>query len=563
MLQRGDESGDVAYWFGVAEEDLDEALSEYESSQIKGNSDDPLPPRGPYPSVRSAHAAIDAIRKALDLLNAARAVAGLTRKDFVLQKVEEPARLARPRVRRKRRPTKPPQYRPVTAKPRPPVERQTPSTEVEPDQRERSLPIHVRLLFEHRGFCRITLLPRRALDMSEELEVESDIGALALFMLQDEWFDDVLVSEAGRLMQEGTVWTAKLKDGELSRWVLTGRDIYVLSSSSDLSGFVSTARLVIGEEHIVLCTEERVDAVRSALDEAGCSAPPMLHADSGIPSGWAGFQDVRPTRAVAPGPDGDILNVLRPRAEIEIVLDGGIKIDRSAWLIGHPPRIEIHGDAGSAGNPVIDGQEAALGPDGSYSAASCGEPGEHSVFCGGQSRSYSIVGGAEKWEAWQAHRWPLEPINHDRAYYSVCGVLVRPPLDAAEGCHAVIVPASNTLLLGAIPGQLAASISRKDYMDGIALAFPDFDPVWAVPSDPLRCDKRASRILLIGKTRPVARPAQAIYRTGADANRLRLWCNAILNSARKNLKCEPSGRDAADLWRSYKKCARSIWKTMS
>lgn len=559
MLQRGDEPYDVAFWFGLSEDELDDALNEYEGCQARTLPNEDLPPPGPYPSAQSAYAALEAIQKALDLLNAARALAGLPSKDFVLQKPERPARPTRPRTPKRPAESKPPIYRPVTPKARTPLRPAAASPPAEPTHRQRSLPVHVRLLFERGGFCRITLLPRRTPDLPKVLEIQGGAEELSLFMLQDEWFGDVFVSDAGRLMKEGAVWTATMDDGNLARWTLSGREIYVLAHRSDLNGFVSTARLAIGEEHIVLFTREYLESVREALDEAGCSGSLMLDTDTGLPDGWIGFQSVKPTRAVPFGPDGDVLNVLRPQAEIEIVLDGGIKIDRAAWLTGHPPRIEIHGDTGSAATPLIDGQEATQGSDGTFHASGWDSPGDHSVFCGSQNRSYSIIEGAQEWEPWRAHCWPLEEGDQAEKGPYICGALVYPPASASEGSRAFIAPSPDTLLLGAAPGQIAKTGRRKQHQDGFALAFPDFDPVWAVPANALRCNKHSSRVLLIAKT--LSLPGQ-FHKGAVDFRRVSLWCDAILNAARKYLKCEPYDEDVTKLWRSYKKCARSIWKTI-
>lgn len=428
--------------------------------------------------------------------------------------------------------------------------------------RDRALPIEVRLVFEKAGFCEISLLPRRAPDLPGEFAVSGSGDPPELIALQDEWYQDVVLPEAGALLRQGIEWEGALSDGRIVRWLLSGREIYVLCRHGDLNGFVSIPRLILGEQHVILCTAERLQDVRRAIELTGSPDPAVLDAPSGMPPGWVGLRGVIPRTPVAPSPLGDILDVLRPLAAVEIVLDGGIRLERLTWLSGYPPRIRLRGDVGEISHVVIDGQEATLSPDGGYVVAGWDFPGQHQVWCASASRSYSIQEGAEDWDAWDAYTWSMGDFSADgeQTRPAICGVLVRPPHVAQKGSRTVVVPVSNSVLLGAVPGQIQICSVRGDVRAGTCTGFPWFDPVWAIPADALRCDKRVNRILLMGDQRAVGALERPQPAGREHARRIEAWCSAISTAGRKGLRTEPPGADVAALWKEYKRCAKAIWK---
>ena len=129
--------------------------------------------------------------------------------------------------------------------------------------------------------------------------------------------------------------------GRSFRWVLSGREIYVLGHHSDLAGFVSTAKVLLGEPHVVLCTADQHLGRQTCRFGERQPVPVTLGSESGIPAGWVGLQGVIPRIAISSAAESDILNVLRPDADCQIVLEGGIRIARSSWLLGHPPKIRL------------------------------------------------------------------------------------------------------------------------------------------------------------------------------------------------------------------------------
>src|SRR3990172_5057323 len=135
---------------------------------------------------------------------------------------------------------------------------------------------------------------------------------------------------------------------------------------------------------------------------------------------------------------------------------------------------------------------------------------------------------------------------------AICGVLVRPPRVAPKESRAVVVPASNPILLGAVPGQIHSCGVRGDVRVASCAGFPWFDPVWAIPANTLRCDKRVARVLLIGGPRPVV-GRETPQRVGVlkrpprkrreHARNIEAWCSAILTAGRKGLRTEPPEAD--------------------
>jgi hypothetical protein len=329
---------------------------------------------------------------------------------------------------------------------------------------------------------------------------------------------------------------------------------------------------VLGEEHVVLCVTEHLADVRAAIALTESPEPIVLDSDSGIPAGWIGLRCVRPKTPVAPSPEGNMLDPLRPLADIQIALTGGIRIDRQTWLSGFPPLIRILGDASTLGVVTIDGQVATQSSEGGYVAPGWDSAGEHAIWCTHGSRTYAIRNGVEAWEPWDAYAWSLgEPTTTDtQTRPAICGVFVRPPRVARSNCRSVVVAASNPILIGARPGEIVACTPRDDVRAGVCVGFPWFTPIWAIPADAIHCDKRTARLLLIGPPTAVdsSEYGPGWRGNGSSVRRRDLthgphaWCEVILAAARKGLQVEPLGVDVVDLWKRYKRCARALRRTL-
>lgn len=71
MLRRGDRQHDIAAWFGVNGGRIAEIATGQKFRAVAPNDGANLPPPGPYPSGREAHAALSALRAAKQAIAAA------------------------------------------------------------------------------------------------------------------------------------------------------------------------------------------------------------------------------------------------------------------------------------------------------------------------------------------------------------------------------------------------------------------------------------------------------------------------------------------------------------
>lgn len=403
---------------------------------------------------------------------------------------------------------------------------------------EVALEIRVRLTLDRFGFCAITFLPGRTEELDNEVAAKLGTTSLGL-MAQEDWYQDLSFSDTGRYLRDGFELKGVLSDQRRARWLLKGRDVYVLAAHPRASGFVSATRLVLGRSDVVLCAAELVQEVEAVLKEAGCEGYSRLDETLGLPPGWAGFRGVSPVKAIALDVGtSDPLYAIKPAADIEIELEAGVCLRNSVWLAGYPPQIKLFGQTNAGMKVVIDGKEAQFTAEGSLVVDGYDLPGPHSVYCEGLSRSYSIEEAPDSWEAWPAYQF---------GETGICGASVQLPPEEA-GRQAFTVPMSNPLLIGAEPGQVFRCSSRSV---AIWRGFVPFDVVWALPAQPLICNKRTARILQFSDKPLMPRGA---------GTRPFVWCTAILDASRKGLRIEGGSQESAVRWREYKKTARSIWR---
>jgi hypothetical protein len=220
----------------------------------------------------------------------------------------------------------------------------------------------------------------------------------------------------------------------------------------------------------------------------------------------------------------------------------------------------MRGDVGAAGQVLIDRQPAQVVSQGHLVATKWDSPGMHEVWCSSASKTYTIEEGPENWDAWDAYDWSLgeQRCGDPRVPAAICGVLVRPHDQRARGRISVTVPSTNCLLIGAHPGEIYECRLRSGLRVSAVVAFPWFKPVWALPPNPLVCDKASSKIVLIVGSEQLGpgTPSTGRGQRQAIAN----WCRVILDAGRKGLTVESAGGDAGKLWREYKLAARTIWR---
>ncbi len=419
--------------------------------------------------------------------------------------------------------------------------------------------IHVRVVFQRGGCCAVSLLPRRLSGQPEELVVSNGAGEVELLALQDQWYQDIAPDNLDELLRKGIVW----KDsGTGHQWLLSGREVFVLAHGTTHRGFVSCPRLVLGRNHVVLCRAKQFGPVVSALREAGCGNWTQLGEDNGVPSGWRLLREVVPQKSVSLSSDSDILNILRPFPEIEIVLEGGIRLAYNTWLLGYPPAIHVYGNPEYIDTVLIDGHEAFLSRQDTYTAPRWDVEGEHEVRCSSTKKSYSLLRSDANWNYWPAYSFTIGSSLYDEHGFEFCGPLVRPVVAGGwlDQRQVVQVPATNPILLGARPGEVFVARPRLDVWGAQCLGLPPFDPVWALPAQPLRCSKRTNRILLV-KT-AVTRGKCTNREPSADHRHLERWCQLVLDANRKGLPIEPATPETHSLWREYKQLARSLWRRL-
>lgn len=455
------------------------------------------------------------------------------------------------------------QYQPVVrdpAKVRPPPPREAAGS------RDRGCAVDVRVQFAKGGFCRVALLPHRADGMPPNLSVSGPGGPVDLSEMQEDLYEDVFIPGLGDLLAQGVAWESITSGGQRYSWALGGREVYVLSAQPHLSGYLNTQRLMLNERHVVLCLATRKDEVLAAIAATGSPIPDLLGCDSGVPEKWIALRDVVPRLPVQASHEGDILDCLRPLPKAQLSLEGGIRIEGNSWLAGFPPRIRVRGDQASVTSLFIDGHGATADATGGFIANGWDAIGEHVVSASVGTRTYTIEGEREDWQSWTAHAWSLgEEAGVDEFQRpSICGALVQAPRSAAAAGRAIVVPASNTILIGEVPGEIEICRPHGDTLNKLCVGFPNFEPVWAIPATALRCDKRIARVILL-RTGPNSivqkSPAKAEHRPGPGRRHdhsQRAWSSAILAAARKGLVVNPHDQFVVDLWKVYRERARAL-----
>ena len=408
------------------------------------------------------------------------------------------------------------------------------------------LPIFVRIVFGRRSSTvQASLLPARNGGLEEEIQVNGPDGEETWLASQDEWYGDSVRSDIERCLANGMRWTS----GQAS-WVLSPRDLYVLAPNSTIFGFVSVTRLLLNENQLVLCREGIQEGVREELQKAGCDAFERI-TGRGVPDGWVLFSEVRPTTAIAHDESAGIFNVLRPIGEVEVYLQGGIRLSHNKWLLGHPPRIRVRGNSGDAPVVSIDGEAASVAENGSYRTPGAFTLGQHVVFCEGTTTPFAIVEGQNEWDLFVAYEYSIGRTR--KTEISICG-----PTVMGHG-EQTLVPTTNRCLLGAQPGEVYFCEPAYDQAANVLLAVTDFPVAWALPDNPYQCNKtktfaKSTANIAVGAVRPHlgVRPSYQLLQ----------WCNAILNSSRKGLRTDPADKSVAELWSDYVRAARQLKRSM-
>ena len=203
---------------------------------------------------------------------------------------------------------------------------------------------------------------------------------------------------------------------------------------------------------------------------------------------------------------------------------------------------------------MIDGNTAYSDETGKYTVDVWDTPGPHTVFCGGVTQSYELVDATNEWEFFEAFSYA--PNGNSERIVTVCGPAI---LLGAKNEFMSLIPSENTCLIGAVPGQITllsadSGVRRDEY-----LAVTDFHIVWALPPNPLTCNKLSGNVKMIS-CENVAKHIDARDRKVIQ-NILR-WCHAILNASRRHLSVGPTTEETKQLWQSYKSVAHRYWRQL-
>ena len=183
-----------------------------------------------------------------------------------------------------------------------------------------------------------------------------------------------------------------------------------------------------------------------------------------------------------------------------------------------------------------------------------------------KGKSYSLDRCETSWRVWSAYSFPFPGNGKDSRGLALCGPLVRPfgdpdaPVGEPGQREGIQIPTTNPILLGPQPGQVFVARQRNDARSAQMVAFPRFAPVWALPAQPLRCDKRVNCILLIGQ--PVAASSASAHQQEIDWRAIERWYRLILDGSRKGLAVEPTDLATKQLWHQYKRHAKGLWRRM-
>jgi hypothetical protein len=371
--------------------------------------------------------------------------------------------------------------------------------------------------------------------MPEEVAVSFGSDAYDLCSIGDDFYEPFALADPAEALARGIA--AEAAGDAACRWVRGGRSLHVFTARTGVAGFVSAARVVIGQENAIFCTSEIAEEALRACAAAG-SAQPVEVLGPGVPANWRCFRGIRPTLAAPLNDCDEILLALAPHPQAAIELGGGISMSRSIWLVGHPPSIRIVGVIPAAGEVTIDGNAADCA-NGEWTARRWDAHGPHTICYAGLSRTYEIAPAPSSWDRWPAH---------EANGLTLCGVLALGP----TGSTAFVSEGGFLWLIGNTPGQAVLASAQED--QALAVAMPSFPPVWAITLRTGRGRRHTAK--LIGFPDPPQDPAKGVTRYAIS-----LWCNVFRTAAQDpGLLQQQAQPGTRELWLAYRDTARALWR---
>jgi hypothetical protein len=399
-----------------------------------------------------------------------------------------------------------------------------------------SLRAEIRLL-ESSGFYSVTVLLRRGVSLPSQMRATSNYGdQVELVPLTEEWYCDLDLRNLAEVLSDGLELRARVNGSKVA-WVLGGREVYVLGPRSDMSGWISMPRLVIGQTHSLLCHESSRDGVARLLRDCGTERFNEIRGH-GIPDRWLLFTQVRPTRHLVG--NGDFQHIA-PNPDIDIQLTGGIRIDRNTWLAGHAPTIHVFGAIDGL-QFFVDGEVASVTSERVLTAREIHSIGKHLIAGPGISVVYSIAEASEDvFDAWPAFTFGSR---------AICGSLV---LQDRRPILGIRVSRNHPVLIGSNPGEIY--LCREDERVGDSyFVSPPFQPLLAIPRSPLLCDKRNSSVFVFETS-----SVPSLQRPVINA-REKIWLAYLSDCAHKNLACLPDTESCRAKWKQIRRAAKAMRK---
>jgi hypothetical protein len=308
------------------------------------------------------------------------------------------------------------------------------------------------------------------------------------------------------------------------RWSRSSRDLHIFGQHPTVAGFVSQARVAIGQENAVICRDGLAGAARAQILATG-SADPVRIEGPGVPEGWTCWRGVRSAWPSAPAGGLQILHALDPLPAVAVELTGGLQLSRGTWLEGRPPCIRLLGLISEGDLVLIDGRAAVRDDGGAWTADGWDRVGAHRIEHGGVTAGYAIDAGVGEWDWWPA--WP--------GATPLAGAL------AAANSREYFHVGPSATLIGARPGEVCGFLPAAY---GICVARPDFEPMWLITA---AAGMRRAKASLVGTpagpAAPIAGPPTAIAR----------WARAIGASGRAGT----DGSAERRIWDRYVAAART------
>jgi hypothetical protein len=233
------------------------------------------------------------------------------------------------------------------------------------------------------------LSPRRA-DGLPAVAALSDHAArpYQVTAVSDDWYAPLQVPVSGGILTNGLNL-----DGEGFSFTYEASDIVPLRASLGAAAWVSVRQAELFEEHCVLFSASRRQAVRDFL---------TAHAEHGwsetqaqtLPSGWHVIRGVRFAHAIPDAPPG--LAALAPRLHTATRIAGGLQVAPALYLTQGEPDVWISVAGGDLATVRLDGSEMRV--DGALELRLSAlkpplEEGQHQLVAGGITRHFATSPG--------------------------------------------------------------------------------------------------------------------------------------------------------------------------